>query len=371
MGQIGFTAAAGVFASAAVTLIAGVEVPWLVFSLAFTLIVGFLGYRSVHIGARVLGVLLVAELGVLVVFCVAVLARGGRSGLTLHAFDPSVVFSATVPALFVLTFTAFVGFEQTAIYSREVKDKRRTVSRGTYIAVIFLTVFYAFCAWAILQAIGADRIADVLEGDPSALVFTLNSEFAGETMTALMQLLVVTSFFAGILALQNVGARYLHALGSTGMLPAQLSRVSPTTGSPSVGNVTQATIAGVVLIVFALFGADPYTQVVVWTNSPTIIAVLAMQILTSIAVIRFFRSDRRGESTFVRVIAPAVSIVLLTAALALILSQLGLLTGLDPLGNLLILLPLIVAAVYGFLRGASTSPRAVGAVPTTEMTLPS
>lgn len=355
MGQIGFTAAAGIATENTVAAFTGIQINWAVYALIFTVIVSILGYRSVHIGARILGALLVAELAILVVFCIAVLVRGGHEGLSLAAFSPEVVFSAALPAVFVMTFTAFVGFEQTAIYSQEVKDTRRTVSRATYAAIIILAAFYSFCAWTIIQAIGPSRMVEVLAGDPASLVFALNSEFAGEAMTNVMRALIVTSFFAGILALQNACSRYLHALGRTGVLPRPFRRVSATTGAPSVGNFVQATVVVVAIIVFAVLGLDPYRQVVVWTNSPTIIVVLTMQILTSLAVISFFRSDRHDESRWVRVIAPALSAIVITAALILLVSSMGMMTALDPFGNFLIILPAILGAIYGFARVSLSS----------------
>lgn len=355
MGQIGFTAVAGVFASSTVAKLTGLDISWLFYAMLFTLLVGLLGYRSVHIGARVLGALLIAELAVLVVFCFAVLARGGYQGFSFGAFSPEVIFSAALPGVFVLTFTAFIGFEQTAIYAKEVKDTKRTVSRATYTAVIILAVFYSFCAWTILQAIGVDRMDELLAGDPSQLVLLLNSEFAGQAMTVVMEILIVTSFFAGVLALQNACARYLHALALQRMVPKVLSRVGVATGSPSVANIAHGTLVAAAIVVFALVGADPYLQTVVWTNAGTIVAVLTMQALTSAAVVRFFVKDHHGESLWVRLLMPILATVLLTGALVLMVSQMGLLTALGAEGNFLIILPLLLGAVVGFVRASWVS----------------
>jgi amino acid transporter len=351
-GQIGFTASAAVFAAFTVEALFGVSIPWLAYAIAFTVIVAILSYRSVHIGARILAVLLAGEVAVLVVFCVAVLARGGYAGLSLNAFSPEVVFSAALPSVFVLTFAAFVGFEQTAIYSEEVRDPKRTVSRATYIAVAGLGVGYTFCAWVVVQAVGMERLPELLAGDPSSLVFVLNNEYAGAAMTTVMQVLIVTSFFAGILALQNACSRYLFALARGGIAPRYLDRVGVKTGVPSTANVVHATLTGAIILIFGLLGADPYTQVVAWTNSPTIIAVLAMQIVTSIAVIRFFRENAHGESIWSRMVAPVVAAALLTAALILLVSQMGNLTLLDAAGNSIVIAPLIVGALYGYLRAS-------------------
>jgi len=351
-GQIGFTASAAVFAALTVEVLFGVTIPWIVYALLFTLIVAILAYRSVEIGARVLTVLLAAEIAVLLVFCVAVLARGGYSGLSLHAFSPEVIFSAALPSVFVLTFAAFVGFEQTAIYSEEVRDPKRTVSRATYIAVAFLGIGYTFCAWVVIQAVGMERLPELLAGDPSSLVFVLNDEYAGTAMTMVMQVLIVTSFFAGILALQNACSRYLFALARGGIAPRYLDRVGKTTGVPSTGNVIHASLTGLVILIFALVGADPYTQVIAWTNSPTIIAVLAMQVVTSIAVIRFFSEDSRGESLWSRLIAPIIATIALSGALVLLVSQMGNLTLLDAGGNAIVIAPLVIGAIYGFIRAS-------------------
>lgn len=350
-GQVGFTAAASVFAASTIHEFTGVDLPWYVYAILFTAVVGFLSYRSVHVGARVLMVLLAAELGVLAVFCVSVLLHGGHNGLSLEPFSLQVMFSAALPSVFILTFTAFIGFEQTAIYSEEAKDPRRTVSRATYIAVAVLGIGYTFCAWTILQAAG-NRLPDLLRGDPSTLIFALNSEYAGTFMTDLMHLLIVTSFFAGVLALQSACSRYLFALGRNGIVPRYLDHVGKSTGTPSTGNVVQAILTAAILIIFALFKADPYLQIVVWTNSPTIIAVLTMQILTSVAVIRFFRDDKRGESVWSRKVAPAAAVVLLTAALVLLVGNMSKLTGLAWWGNALVIAPLIVGGVVGYVRAS-------------------
>ncbi|MER5183313.1 amino acid permease [Streptomyces sp. NPDC002896] len=61
---------------------------------------------------------------------------------------------SAIGGVFVITFVSYVGFEQTAIYSEEARDRRRTVPRATYTAVLFLAVAYTFCAWVTLMAAG-------------------------------------------------------------------------------------------------------------------------------------------------------------------------------------------------------------------------
>ena len=185
---------------------------------------------------------------------------------------------------------------------------------------------------------------------PSELIFDLNSEFAGETMTDVMHLLIVTSFFAGCLALHNACSRYLLAMGRARILPVVLAKVSPTTGTPSVAGIVQGVLVFVAIAGFALTPADPYTEVVLWTNTPTIIAVLALQILTSIAVVRFFSTGARGEGLWQRLIAPSLAAVSLVVALGFLQVNMGTVTGLTTARNLLFVVPLVAAFAVGVVR---------------------
>ncbi|WP_053383987.1 APC family permease [Leucobacter celer] len=354
-GQIGFTASAAVFASLTVEGLTGVRLHWLPVAIAITALALTLGLRKVGVGAVTVAILLIAEIAILVVFAIAVIVQGGYEGLTVSAFAPEKWVSAALPGVFVLTFTAFVGFEQTTVYRNETRNPNHTIPRATYAAVGVLLVSYTFGAWVILQAAGASRFDALLAGDPSRLVFDLNDEFVGPAATAIMLVLVVTSFFAGVVALQNTSSRYLVNLARGGLMPQGLSLLAKS-GSPYTANIVQGALVMLALCVFALIGADPYTQVVVWTNTPTIIAVLLLQILTSVSAIRYFRRDDRGERVWKRLIAPALSALLITLTLGLLISKMGALTGLGPAGNACVIAPLVLAALYGFLRARRIDP---------------
>lgn len=354
-GQIGFTASASVFASFTIETLTGLRLHWLPIAVVITVLVLTLALRRVGVGAATVAVLLVAECAILAVFAVAVLVQGGYEGLTLTAFAPEKWVSAALPAVFVLTFVAFVGFEQTTVYRTETRDPNRTIPRATYLAVAILLIGYTFGAWVILQAAGQSRMSALLAGDPSELVFTLNDEFVGPAATVVMLILVVTSFIAGVIALQNTSARYLVNLARGGLLPGRLSRLA-SSGSPLTANFVQAGLVLVALVIFAAVGADPYTQVVTWTNTPTIVAVLILQILTSISVVAHFRRDRRGETLWTTGIAPALAAVLVAGALVLLIAQMGALTGLGPAGNACVLAPLVLAAAYGLVRARLVDP---------------
>lgn len=348
-GQIGFTASASVFASLTIEGLFGVSVHWLIITVVIIIIVLTLALREVGVGARVVATLLIAEMAVLMVFFVAVLIQGGHDGLTLSPFSPDKWLSSALPGVFILTFTAFVGFEQTTVYRDETSEPKRTIPRATYISVGLLILLYSFGSWVILQAAGESRLETLLAHDPSELVFNLNDEYVGPAMTGVMLILVVTSFIAGVIAIHNTAARYLVFLSQAGFVTPRLKDMTRT-GSPFTANIVQAALVVLALVIFALTGADPYTQVVAWTNTPTIVSVLLLQIITSVAVIRFFRRRKTGVNHWKRTIAPAVSAVLISLALGLLIARMGALTGLPPLGNLCILAPLAAGGAFGVFR---------------------
>ncbi|NED08245.1 APC family permease [Streptomyces sp. SID6648] len=361
LGQIGFVAAGGLFLSTTLEDLFGFQMDWAVAAVVMTLVVGAMAHRRVELGAKVMGVLLTCEVGVLLVLAVAVLAQGGHEGLSAGSFDPGTVFTAGLGTMLVIPLTVFIGFEQTAIYSEEAKDPRRTVARATYIAVAFLAAFYTFTSWVLYMAIGPKALASALSGDVSGLVFTLGDTYAGTWLVKAMEILMVTSYLAGVLALHNAASRYLFAQGRERLLPRAFGRIGDSTGSPAVAGGFQVALVLVALLAFRAAGLDPYRQIVVWTNTPTLIGVIFLQVLTSIAVIRYLGRLREGESLWQRLVAPALSVVLLATVLYLVLDKIALLTGEDTLSNTLMMLPLAAGFMIGLARAwrlRSRSPEA-------------
>ncbi|MGY1811439.1 APC family permease [Blastococcus sp. SYSU D00820] len=355
LGQIGFAAAAGFFASVFLEAYVGVAVPWGVSAVVISVAVAAVSYARVNVGAGVAAVLLLLEIGILAVFVVAVWVQGGPEGAPFEVFDPGTWEVPALGGTFLVTFLVFIGFEQTAVYSEEAKDPRRTVRRATFLAVAVLTVIYTAAAFTILMAVGPSQLFPVLGADPAGVVFGLNSDYVSTGMTRVMEALVITSFVAGVLALQNAGSRYLFSMSRRGILPAALSTTGAS-GSPRAAVLVQGGLVTLALLVFGLTDLDPYTQVVIWTNSPTLFAVLALQIATSIAVVRWFSRNPHGENTWTRLVAPVLATAALAVVLWLAVDNMGLLTALGAGGNALIISPLVVAAVVGALRGRVARP---------------
>ncbi|GAA3482835.1 APC family permease [Streptomyces yanii] len=344
----GFYGAFGFFARNTLADLTGVTVPWPLWALAAVAVVGCLGYRQIDVGARVLGVFMAAEVLILIVVAVAVLVTGGPEGMSARSFQPGQVFGAGAGGMFVLVLGAFIGFEGTAIYSEEAQEPKRTIPRATYLAVAFLAMFYTFATWAATVGFGADGVVSLAQSDDFGnMYFDLADKFVGHTAKSVMEVLIVTSIFAALIAFHNASTRYLFALGRERLLPRRLARTHTKHSSPHVASVVMTAVSVVVVVFAALVHADPYMQLLLWTNGVGIIGIVALQVLCALAVIRFFWKDDRGHH-FARVkAAPALAAVGLTAGLYLMLTNFELLTGRTGWINGALLSPVVLLGLGG------------------------
>ncbi|MFD7133861.1 APC family permease [Streptomyces sp. NPDC059894] len=324
----------------------GADVPWLPVSLAGLLLIGWGGYRSIDFGAKVLGVLLVAETGILVLLAAGVLIEGGADGLSVTSLAPDHVLVPGTAAVLAFAFAAFTGFESTVIYRREARDPQRTVPRATYCAVAFLGLFYAFVVWIAIQAFGDDKVLAAAADDPAGLFFTAISTYVGDWAADLMHVLIVTSVLASLLAFHNAINRYGLALAEEGVLPRALGRVHPRHRSPYVAGLAQTVLGAVVVLAFWAAGADPYGQLLLYVNTPGMIGLLLLQLLAAIAVPCYFRRVRHQEGALRTLVAPITASLLLAAAIALVVGHIDLFTGASSTVNtvLVAMAPVVFAA---------------------------
>ncbi|MEW2301916.1 APC family permease [Streptomyces sp. NPDC006655] len=322
----------------------GVDVPWLPIALAGLLLIGYGGYRSIEFGAKVLGVLLVAETGILVLLAGGVLVKGGAHGLSAASFAPDHVFVSGTAVVLAFAFAAFTGFESTVIYRREARDPERTVPRATYVAVAFLGLFYAFMVWIVVQAFGDRDVIAAAAKDPGGLFFTAITRYVGGWAADLMHVFIVTSIIASLLAFHNAINRYALALAEEGVLPRRLGTIHPRHRSPYWAGVAQTVVGLVVVVGFWAAGADPYDQLLLWVNTPGMIGLFVLQLLAAIAVPCYFRRVRHQEGVVRTVLAPTVAAVLLATAIGLVITHIDLFTGASDAVNTLLIL--IAPAVF-------------------------
>src|SRR4051794_19608175 len=347
--QAGIYGLAGATAEGLITQYGGPDLPWWLWAFVLMAVVGLLGYRNIDIGAKVLGVLLTLEIGIIAAVAVAVLVQGGAHGINVQSFTPSAFFSGAPGISIMFAIASFIGFEATAIYGEEARNPRRTVPVATYVAVVLIGLFYAFASWAIVLAFGVDDVAAAAQADTTGLVFTAGATYISPAMADVMQILLLTSLFAALLAFHNAISRYLFSLGRGGRMPTALGRSHDRHGSPHIGSVVQTVSAAVVVAVFALAQADPVLQLFTWMSGLATVSILVLMVLTSLAVIVFFARTGVDRRVWHTKIAPILGTVGLLGVIALVLANFTTLIS----GSAVLATVLLVIIALAFVAGAA------------------
>lgn len=355
----------GYFASASVSARLDSSIPWWVFSLTAWVIIFFLSHRQISVSAKVLGVALASEAGILLVLAVAILIVGGSDGVDLSSFEPSSIFAGGgTGAMFAIVFGSFLGFESTAIYTEEARDPRRTVPRAIYLAIGFLGVFYTFVSWTLYLAYGKSGIVAAAVKDPVGLVFNAFDQYVGSWAVAICEVLIVTSALASALAFHNTAIRYIHTLGREEMFPVALAKVHHKYGSPATANVVLSVITLVIVVVTMLMGVkDVYLSMFIPIVTTGVVGVITLQAACALAIVVYFRfvNKSHGLSLWSTLVAPGAGFIGLAIAVYLTVRNFEFLSG-QALGiNILLLswVPLLV--VIGVVRALvmrSSNPEA-------------
>ncbi|MDH6197792.1 amino acid transporter [Mycobacterium frederiksbergense] len=334
----------------------GPQIPWPVYSFAILAIVAFLGYRHIDLSAKVLGIALVLEIGIVVLLDLVIVANPGPAGLTVASFTPGVFTDGVLGIAVLFALTGFIGFEATAVFRDEARDPERTIPRATYAAVLIIGGFYALTCWAFVVAIGPDQVAEVaqrtLDGEANMLLDTTNDNL-GRIGRDIVNVLLLTSLFACVLSFHNVIARYQFALSRKGLLPARLAEVHPRHGSPARSSVVQTITAAVIVGILAVLGVDPLVGVFGSMAGVATVGMVLLMLTTSVAVLVYFARHREHASGRVwqTRIAPALACAGLLGSLWLVLTNFTLVTG----GSTTLSAILAAIPFAGLLLGAALS----------------
>lgn len=352
----------GLAGSGVVELFGGPVVPWWSIALVAFAVTTYLGYRSIELSSRVLGVLLTAEIAIVAVLDLVIVAQGGDSGLSTGIVDPHAILSGSLGIGLLFAVISYVGFEATAVFRDEARDPARTIPRATYISLILIGVFYAITSWAFISGWGDDEAVRRATDEGATFLGDTAQRYLGAVGADIVTVLYFTSLFACILAFHNVASRYVFALSQRDVLPVSLSQPHHRHGSPHRASLWISGAVAVGILAAVLFHLDPAAQFYTWFAGVTTVGVIVLMVTTSVAVLVFFAHDRRGHSQWRVRIAPALGLVGLLAALGLILVNLSDLVGGSSLLAWIIVGLLVVSFAAGFVIGARVRDKSDQAV---------
>jgi amino acid transporter len=314
--QVGLYGALGPTAENLAAAHLGVHASWWRWALGAWAVITVLGLLRVDITGRVLGVLLSAEILVIVAEAVLGLAHPAGGGLSLATLSPAGLTSAglgTFGVLGVVAVLGFVGFEQAPVLAEEARNARRTVPLATFFALGMIAIVYAGASWAMVAHNGTGHVVAAAAQQGPGLLFGLGGS---GSLAQAAQWLFLTSLFAAALAFHNVVWRYMYALGRENVLPAALGRTGGN-NIPKAASLAQSATGLAFILAYAAGGWPPMTDLFFWLGTTGGFGIIILLALTAVAVIAFFARDPRGEGTWPRLAAPALAAVLLVGIVVL------------------------------------------------------
>ena len=344
-------------------LTGGFNLDWRVYAFIFILLMFLITYFHVESVAKFLGICLLGELIILMIFSFAVVVQGGGpDGIVWQALNPASIFSggegvegaarvfgaAAAGIGFFAAFWSWVGFEMAPNYAEEARNPKKMMAYAIYISAIGLGVFYVFWSWMLISAYGTtndawvfavaaqyaggpELVGDVFgtpvpagtlpEGNYASVFYPVAQEFAGVGVRNLFQVLIITGSFACSLAFWQTANRYLFAMGREGLLPRAFGRTHSKHKSPFVAAFAVGIFCAIVTGLFAAgwvgggqresLGVDassPITalfQIGTWLPFQGNMLLLPIMAFVSLAVIVYFARDARdGFHWFKTLVAP-------------------------------------------------------------------
>ncbi len=186
--------------------------------IAFVTLVNLVGMRA---SVNTLGVMTAIKLVPLAILVVAGLATR----------DPAVGFSlpefSGFESVILLTFYAYMAFENANFPAGELRNPRRTIPLALMTTLAAVALFYMLVIWAYLA------IAPDAGGGESALAAAAG-EIAGQTGIVVISLAAAFSVAANTLNGGIVVPRMTYGMAEQGTLPAIFAHVSPRLRTPDV-----------------------------------------------------------------------------------------------------------------------------------------
>ena len=338
----------------------GVVVPWPVFALIGLFLIAVMTFFDVDLSLKVLGVLMAAEVGILLLMDFGILFNGAGKdlsgvltdgtavastgdGIASAALNPANAFKgvpggAAAIGIF-MAFWSWVGFEAAPNYAEESRDPVRNVPRATYVSVISLGVFYTFTSWMVVSAWQGKDLQAAGNLGPD-LFYIPTTEYVGKFFTKAMQWLIITGSFACGAAFHNAATRYWYAMGREGLLPRALGKTHPKHRSPHNASLFQSLLALIVVVIYMIFGAVGGGSTQEWTFNAAYLGlytqgalvatylVLILQTFVSISIPLWFRKNHAADAHIWKTtIAPVIATIAQVGVIYLLLSKLSVLGG--------------------------------------------
>jgi amino acid transporter len=222
-----------------------IEVPKWICITAFVIVLVGVSVWGVSESVSLAGLITVIEVGGLVV--IIWVAGDSLSQLPDRWTELLPVFDSGawrgIAAASLLSFYAYLGFEDLVNVAEEVKDVRRILPLAIGITLAATTLLYVLLAAVCVLTVTPTELA----GSAAPLAFIYErATGSAPTGIAIIGILAVVN---GALIQTIMASRILYGLAARGHLPASLARVHARTGTPHYATI----VAGALVLVLALW----------------------------------------------------------------------------------------------------------------------
>lgn len=318
--------------------------PWWAWSFIVMTAVGIFGYLKITLSAKLLSTALLLEIIFVFLWEGGIFITNGPSNTSISWMSMSHFGNGAVGVAILLAVSSFAGVEATAVFREEAKDPEKTVPRATYLAVAILALMFFSATVFYIIAYGPEQALAVSSADPSNATLNSIHHFLGKVGGDIVNILLCSSIFACLLAMQNILARYIYSLGTDGVFPSALAAVHPKHGSPYRASLLVSLCSATVVFVCVCFGIDPFKGYG-GLGGVGGYALMLLQLLTSISVVVYFRRKKHTYGLWKTLFAPALASLGLFGTSYLATTNMEFLTGNESLAYTL------MALVFSLLVG--------------------
>ncbi len=291
------------------------QVPWLAWTESWLVLLGFVGVVSLinFIGIResmwanwvctlveVAGLVFVVAVGLRWWGSVDYLETPGSAGNGgFSGLDLSLLASGAV-----LTFFAFVGFEDMLNVAEEVKRPERTMPIGIVTAIGVTTVLYLAIAVTAVSVVDYRDLGDASLGAPLQQITDRAAPWLPGWVFGFITLFAVANTF---LINYIMGSRLLYGMARQKLVPAVLGKVHPRTRTPHVA------IATLLVLVVALAMIGNISQLAAATS---LLLLFTFAIVNSALLVLKRRPDEPVGRFEVPAIVPALGVLVCAGLIA-------------------------------------------------------
>ena len=283
-----------------------VDIPWVLFSVVFTVGAIFMMVRGVGVSTKLAGLFFGFEMLVLIVVSVAALIKNGGH-LSAVPFEPSHITNgfSGLAAGFPLAVYLFIGWENSAALAEETSNPRRNVPRAVFLSIALMLVGYVLYSYATATGF----LYNVTALGSAAIPFINVSHDVAAWLAFLAYMAGITSTLGVLISAVNSQARLIFNAGREGLLPRWLGRVHPQRRTPVNAIFAFIAIATAIILVWALLhligggkqsGQMNALNFFVDSSTMGTILLLVVYFLSNLALPFYYRKYRPQEFSILK-----------------------------------------------------------------------